>query len=134
MVVKNRLSKAGPVKEFERALLKNAPLAPMTTLGIGGPARYFAECATGEPLVAGIGWARARRLPRFVLGGGSNVVVAGDGFSGLVLRVAIRGLETGFEGDRITLTAGAGEEWDRIVRMSAEYGWTGVECLSGIPG
>src|ERR1044072_1976723 len=100
MVVKNRLSKAGPVKEFERALLKNAPLAPMTTLGIGGPARYFAECATGETLSAGLEWARAPKRALVVRGGGSNIVVADDGFSGLVLRVAIRGIETSFEGDR----------------------------------
>ncbi len=106
----------------------------MTTLGIGGPARYFAECATGEMLSMGVEWARAQRLPLFVLGGGSNIVVADSGFSGLVLRVAIRGIETSFDGDNVTLTAGAGEEWDRVVAMSAEYGWAGFECMSGIPG
>ncbi|HKS39064.1 MAG TPA: UDP-N-acetylmuramate dehydrogenase [Blastocatellia bacterium] len=128
------MSKDAAFKEFERTLLKNVPLAPMTTLGIGGPARYFAECATGETLLAGIEWARAQSLALFVLGGGSNIVVADNGFSGLVLRVAIRGIETGFEGDKVTLTVGAGEEWDRVVQMSAEYGWAGFECLSGIPG
>ena len=128
------MSKDAAFKEFERALLKNAPLAPMTTLGIGGPARYFAECAAGEILSAGVEWARAQGLPLFVLGGGSNIVVADNGFSGLVLRVAIRGIETGFDGDKVTLTAGAGEEWDKVVAMSVEYGWAGFECLSGIPG
>ena len=128
------MSKEAAFKEFERALLKNVPLAPMTTLGVGGPARYFAECATGETLSAGVRWARAEGLPLFVLGGGSNIVVADDGFSGLVLRVAIRGVETSFAGDKVTLTAGAGCEWDRVVAMSAEYGWAGFECLSGIPG
>jgi UDP-N-acetylmuramate dehydrogenase len=121
-------------KEFEQSLTNNVPLAPMTTLGIGGPARYFAECAAGEILSAGVEWARARSLPLFVLGGGSNIVVADSGFSGLVLRVAIRGLEISFEGDKVTLTVGAGEEWDRVVAMSVEYGWAGFECLSGIPG
>src|ERR1044071_5614958 len=106
----------------------------MTTLGIGGPARYFAECATSEILSTGVEWARAQSLPLFVLGGGSNIVVADSGFSGLVLRVAIRGIETSFDGDKVTLTAGAGEEWDRVVAMSAEYGWAGFECMSGIPG
>ncbi len=128
------MSKDAAFKEFERKLLNNTPLAPMTTLGIGGPARYFAECATGEILSAGVEWARAQSLPLFVLGGGSNIIVADSGFSGLVLRVGIRGLETSFDGDRVTLTAGAGEEWDRVVAMSTEYGWAGFECLSGIPG
>ena len=128
------MSKDAAFKEFEQSVLKNVPLAPMTTLGIGGPARYFAECATGEILSAGVEWACAQSLPLFVLGGGSNIVVADEGFSGLVLRVAIRGIETSFDGDKVTLTAGAGEEWDGVVQMSTEYGWAGFECLSGIPG
>jgi UDP-N-acetylmuramate dehydrogenase len=121
-------------KEFEQSLSENAPLRTMTTLGVGGPARYFAECKTGEALSAGVEWARSRGLSLFVLGGGSNVVVADAGFAGLVLRVAIRGIETRFAGDRVILTAGAGEEWDQIVAMSVERGWAGLECLSGIPG
>lgn len=106
----------------------------MTTLGVGGAARYFADCATGEALAAGAEWAQSRSLPLFVLGGGSNIVVADDGFPGLVLRVAIRGAEIEFDGDKAILTAGAGEEWDQIVAMSVERGLAGFECLSGIPG
>ena len=121
-------------KEFEQSLIENAPLASMTTLGIGGAARYFADCASAELLSAGARWARARGLPLFVLGGGSNIVVADSGFPGLVLRVAIRGIETQFDGDKVMLTAGAGEEWDSVVAMSVERGWAGFECLSGIPG
>lgn len=128
------MSKDAAFKAFEKALLKNVPLAPVTTLGIGGPARYFVECATGEVLSASVEWARAHGLRLFVLGGGSNIVVADSGFSGLVLRVAVRGIETGFDGDSVTLTAGAGEEWDKVVAMAVEYGWAGFECLSGIPG
>ena len=128
------MSKDAAFKGLEKSLLKNVPLASVTTLGIGGPARYFAECATGEILSAGIEWAHAQGFPFFVLGGGSNIVVADSGFSGLVVRVAIRGIETVFDGSRVTLTAGAGEEWDKVVAMAAEYGWAGFECLSGIPG
>ena len=106
----------------------------MTTLGIGGPARYFAECASGETLAAGVEWAQARALPLFVLGGGSNVVVADSGFSGLVLRNAIRGIEIALEGNRVILTAGAGEEWDPLVAYCAARNFAGFECLSGIPG
>jgi len=77
-------------KEFEQSLLENVPLRTMTTLGVGGPARYFAECLTGEALSAGVKWARSRGLPLFVLGGGSNIVVADGGFPGLVVRIALR--------------------------------------------
>ena len=106
----------------------------MTTLGVGGPARYFAECLTGEALSAGVKWARSRGLPLFVLGGGSNIVVSDGGFPGLVVRIAIRGVETRLDGHKVTLTAGAGEEWDSLVAMTVERGWAGFECLSGIPG
>ena len=106
----------------------------MTTLAIGGPARYFADCRTSEVLSAGAEWARAHGLPLFVLGGGSNIVVADSGFAGLVLRVAIRGIETRIDGDEIMLIAGAGEDWDPVVAMTVERGWAGFECLSGIPG
>jgi UDP-N-acetylmuramate dehydrogenase len=122
------------IREFEQSVIENAPLASMTTLGIGGPARRFAECRTSEALSAGVMWAREHGLPLFALGGGSNIVVADRGFPGLVLRISIFGIETQFEGDKIILTAGAGEEWDRIVALSVERGWAGIECLSGIPG
>jgi UDP-N-acetylmuramate dehydrogenase len=106
----------------------------MTTLGIGGPARYFADITDTEALLAGVDWAGAQDVPLFVLGGGSNIVVADSGFPGLVLRVCIRGVETKLEGDFVELTAGAGEEWDPLVARSVANNWTGWECLSGIPG
>src|ERR1041384_5492884 len=121
-------------RQFEELIRTNVPLAPMTTLGIGGPASYLAEIASTEDLKAGVEWARARGLPLFALGGGSNIVVADSGFSGLVLRINIRGVETRIEGDEATLTAGAGEEWDGVVANSVMRGLAGFECLSGIPG
>jgi len=119
---------------FEQSLRENVPLAPMTTLGIGGPARYFADITDNEALLAGVNWAASRDVPMFVLGGGSNIVVADRGFPGLVLRVCIRGIVTKLDGDHVELTAGAGEEWDPLVARSAANNWTGWECLSGIPG
>src|SRR6185436_2750523 len=119
---------------FEQSLRENVPLAPMTTLGIGGPARYFGDITDTEALLAGVDSARTRGIPMFVLGGGSNIVVADTGFAGLVLRVCIRGIETKLEGDHIELTAGAGEEWDPLVAHSVANNWAGLECLSGIPG
>ena len=119
---------------FIDSLIENAKLAPLTTLGIGGRARYFAESASADTLVAGVKWARERGLPLFVMGGGSNVVISDEGFPGLVLRVSIRGIETAGQGDQVILKAGAGEEWDALVEFAVTNNWAGFECLSGIPG
>ncbi|HEX8089693.1 MAG TPA: UDP-N-acetylmuramate dehydrogenase [Blastocatellia bacterium] len=119
---------------FRQSLSENVPLGPLTTLGIGGPARFFAECVSGETLAAGIEWARGKGMPLFLLGGGSNVVVADGGFPGLVLRVGVRGIEIGIEGDQVIVTAGAGEEWDPLVAYCTARNFAGFECLSGIPG
>ncbi|HKP13343.1 MAG TPA: UDP-N-acetylmuramate dehydrogenase [Blastocatellia bacterium] len=120
--------------QFAQALRENVPLAPLTTLGVGGPARFFADCATGEAMAAGVAWARERGLPVFVLGGGSNVVVADEGFAGLVLRVAIRGITEEVDAGRTVIAAGAGEAWDEFVAYTVERDLAGLECLSGIPG
>jgi UDP-N-acetylmuramate dehydrogenase len=120
--------------DFEQSLSENVPLAPMTTLGIGGPARYFADVADSQTLLSGVDWAGSRGVPLFVLGGGSNIVVADSGFPGLVLRVCIGGVETKLAGDHVELTAGAGEEWDPLVARSVANNCAGLECLSGIPG
>ena len=109
-------------------------MAAMTTLGVGGPARYFAESTSVDHLVAGARWAAERGLPLFVLGGGSNVVISDAGFAGLVLRLSIRGVEAASDGGHIILKAGAGEEWDSLVSLAVENDWAGFECLSGIPG
>jgi UDP-N-acetylmuramate dehydrogenase len=119
---------------FEASLTENVPLAPMTTLGIGGPARYFAEISTTNALSAGIDWARSRSLPIFVLGGGSNILVADSGFRGLVLRISLVGVETRLKGDEVVIGTGSGEDWDRLVAGCVARKWAGFECLSGIPG
>jgi UDP-N-acetylmuramate dehydrogenase len=120
--------------EFEQSLKANVPLAPFTTLGIGGPARYFAEITTAGALSAAVEWVRARSIPLFVLGGGSNIVVADKGFPGLVLKVSINGIETQFDDGYVFVTAGAGEDWDNLVALTVARNWAGFECLSGIPG
>ena len=110
---------------------ENISLAPFTTFGIGGPARWFAEARTEEDVAEVAAWARPRGVPLFVLGGGSNLLVADRGFDGLVLHVGLRGIEANDAG---VLRAAAGEPWEFCVQKSLELGWAGIECLSGIPG
>ena len=74
-------------------LIENKPLAPFTTFGIGGPARWFVEAATEDEIAEAAAWAGERGVPLFVLGGGSNLLVSDAGFNGLVLRVGLRGIE-----------------------------------------
>src|SRR5262249_54442932 len=81
-----------------------------------------------------LAWAAARNLPLYVLGGGSNLVVADDGLDGLVLKIALRGVHARGGAKTVDLTAAAGEPWDALVRLAVERGWAGLECLSGIPG
>jgi len=114
---------------------ENKPLAPFTTFGIGGPARWFAEAVSEEEIVEAVAWAAARGVPLFVLGGGSNLLVADAGFDGLVLRVGLRGIavtEDGM-GQRIYKVA-AGEDWDQCVQQTVADNCAGLECLAGIPG
>ena len=113
---------------------ENIPLAPLTTMGVGGRARYFIEAATGTEVREAVEWSRQQRLPLFILGAGSNLVVADAGFPGVVLKPAIPGIECAEEGGKVRLTAGAGEDWDRLVEQAVAGDYAGLECLSGIPG
>jgi len=129
-------------------LEENVPLAPLTTLGIGGAARFFVRAKTEKDVIAALDHARENSLDVFILGGGSNILVADDGFDGLVLQVAIKGVvqspmsqdpsqnktNFGLETLDFGLTAGAGEDWDGFVAHCVENDLAGVECLSGIPG
>ncbi len=113
---------------------ENVPLAPLTTIGIGGPARYFARATTVDEVREAIDWASRRHLPLFILGGGSNLLVSDDGFPGLVLHAGLRGIVVESEDEFATIKVAAAEPWDEFVAMAVERGWAGVECLSGIPG
>ncbi|MEO3875472.1 UDP-N-acetylmuramate dehydrogenase [Nonomuraea sp. B12E4] len=109
-------------------------LAPYTTLRLGGPARDFAEATTAEQLVSLIAEADRNAVPTLVLGGGSNVVVSDEGFDGLVVKVATRGVSVSRDGEQVLVTVEAGEDWDPLVARSVAEGWSGIECMSGIPG
>jgi UDP-N-acetylmuramate dehydrogenase len=112
--------------------LEEVKLAPYTTFQIGGPARWFAEATSEDDIAAGIAFAGERKVPLFILGGGSNLLVSDAGFPGLVLRIALRGITP--ENGRSIISAAAGEDWDGLVAYAVAAGLAGVECLSGIPG
>ena len=114
--------------------LENVYLAPLTTLKVGGPARYFTESKSAAEVAEAVNFARARNLPLFVLGGGSNVVVSDAGWPGVVLKPAILGIDERTENGKALFEVGAGEEWDRFVARAVARNCAGVECLSGIPG
>lgn len=112
----------------------NVQLAGLTTFGVGGPASFFVRCEGGESLRRALSWARRESLPVFVLGGGSNLVVAERGFPGLVIQPAASGIEVSQVGDFILLEAAAGAGWDAVVQAAVDAGGAGLEALSGIPG
>ncbi len=116
-------------------ILENVPLAPMTTLRVGGPARYFCETRSEREIREAIVFSRERDLPVFLMGGGSNLVVSDAGFAGLVLKVALLGItQRSLGAGRVQFDVAAGEDWDAFVAGTVQSRFAGLECLSGIPG
>jgi UDP-N-acetylmuramate dehydrogenase len=118
-------------------LLENISLAPLTTIKIGGPAKYFVEASNIGEVQEAFSYARSRDLALFVLGGGSNLLIADAGWPGLVLKIAIQGIHqrSGQDEDgKLLFDAGAGEAWDKFVSHTVMARCAGLECLSGIPG
>ncbi|HEX8736856.1 MAG TPA: UDP-N-acetylmuramate dehydrogenase [Pyrinomonadaceae bacterium] len=114
---------------------ENVSLAPLTTLKIGGAARFFVSARSESEVVEAIRFARENSLEIFVLGGGSNVLISDKGFDGLVLQIALKGVSAFQEPDgTVYVKAQAGEDWDELVAFCVEKNLAGIECLSGIPG
>lgn len=109
-------------------------LAPLTTLGLGGPAACFVEARERAEIGEALALAKARGLPLAMLGGGSNLVVRDQGFPGLVLRIATEGVAIARAGDEAIVTVQAGESWDALVARAIDEDLAGIECLTGIPG
>ncbi|MGK2939843.1 MAG: UDP-N-acetylmuramate dehydrogenase [Solirubrobacteraceae bacterium] len=112
----------------------DVPLAPLTTLGLGGPARRLLEVSDDADLREAVLAADADGEPVLLLGGGSNVVIADAGFDGTVIRIATRGVTARRDGDHMLVEVAAGEPWDALVASVVADGLAGVECLAGIPG
>lgn len=116
-------------------------LADHTTLRLGGPAGRWVEATTESELIAAVAEADASGTPALLVSGGSNLVVADEGFDGTVIHVATSGVVADVDCPddiaclgAVTLTAAAGENWDDLVARAVESGWAGIESLSGIPG
>ncbi len=112
----------------------NVPLAPRTSLELGGPARYLVEAADEATVIEALRWADDRQLRVLVLGGGSNVLIGDEGWDGLAIHLGLRGLESHTSPQGVRLRVAAAEPWDDVVATAAAEGWAGIECLSGIPG
>ncbi|HET7476082.1 MAG TPA: UDP-N-acetylmuramate dehydrogenase [Dermatophilaceae bacterium] len=115
---------------------RDAPLAPLTTMRVGGPAARLVTVETTDELVDAVREVDDAEEPLLVLGGGSNLVIADEGFDGTVVRILTRGVELADAdmcGGAIVSVA-AGEPWDDLVAQSVDHGWSGLEALSGIPG
>lgn len=117
-------------------VVENVPLASMTTLRLGGPARRLMAPDREQDLIDAIQQIDGAGGRLLVLGGGSNLVIGDDGFDGTVVRMATRGLDLAPHagGELVHVTAAAGEPWDELVSTCVREGLAGMECLAGIPG
>jgi UDP-N-acetylenolpyruvoylglucosamine reductase len=112
----------------------DVPLASATTLQVGGPAKQLVTATREEDVVQAVSEGDERAEPVLVLGGGSNLLVADEGFAGTVVRIATRGRAIERDGDRVVVTVAGGEPWDAFVSWAVSEGLSGIECLAGIPG
>jgi UDP-N-acetylmuramate dehydrogenase len=110
---------------------RDVPLAPLTTLELGGPARHFVRADNEATLSDALRWAADAGMSAVILGGGSNLIVPDEGYDGLVIHMGIGNLEF-LDGGAVN--AGAGVPWETVVDGAVSRGWAGLECLTGIPG
>lgn len=113
---------------------ENVLLAPYTTVGLGGPARYFVTITSVEELQAALEEAQNKDVRVHILAGGSNTIFSDAGFAGLVIKMNMRGVEFVDDGKYVLITAQAGELWEPLVAKTVIQNLAGFECLSGIPG
>jgi len=113
---------------------EQVPLAPLTTMGVGGTAQYFVRAETDDEIIRAIAYARDHDLSWTVFAGGSNVIIPDEGINGLVIHVALTGVSFVEDHAGARVIAKAGENWDGVVAACVERGLGGIENLSGIPG
>lgn len=114
---------------------RDVQLSPLTTFRLGGKARYFIEATSDDDVSRALTWAEEAHVRDvYFLGGGSNVVIADSGTSGLVVRMSQRGIQIDDRGTFANVRVAAGESFDDLVRFLVDRELVGLECLSGIPG
>lgn len=123
------------MRKHRLRIKKDIYLSSLTTFKVGGLAKYYIEVKTEEELISAVAFAQDEKMPIFVLGEGSNVLVSDSGFDGLVIK---------FLGDKILfkkqgrkgvlVDAESGASWDMVVALAVNKGLQGIECMSGIPG
>lgn len=109
---------------------ENVNISSLTTMRLGGPARFLIEIEKEEDLGDALDFAREKNLKIFILGGGANTLGHDEGFDGVILKNVM----TGISDENGTITAMGGEEWDKVVEFTTDRGYTGIEALSKIPG
>lgn len=115
-------------------VLEYEPLAPYTAWRIGGPARFFVQAASAADVHAALDWANQRDVSVFLLGGGSNVLIADTGFDGLVVRFRAHAIRIDASGDQALAIVEAGAPMAGTARRLARQGWAGLEWAEGLPG
>jgi len=121
------------------SIQRDVPLAPYTTFGVGGPARYFVRVTCVKDCIEALNFCEDNRLPFFILGGGSNILVSDDGFDGCVIKneIGTQSFEVSMrpsDADVVLVRCWAGKPWDDFVQFCVQKKWAGLEALSGIPG
>ena len=109
---------------------ENVPISELTTMRLGGPAKYLVEIEETADIPKAYHFAAEKNLPVFILGGGANTIGHDEGFDGVI----IKSIMTGIEINDSKITAMGGEEWDNVVAFACDRDLTGIEALSKIPG
>lgn len=112
----------------------SGPLAGYTTLRLGGRPEKLIEVTDRDELVSAVRSADATDTPLLLVAGGSNLVIADEGFAGTAVLVRTRGVTVTEDDGHVTITVQAGHTWDDLVQQAVAEGWSGIEFLSGIPG
>ncbi len=110
------------------------PLSKLTTLRVGGPARYLVTVESESDLLDAVLFAEGVGLPIIPLGAGSNMLGRDEGVNAVFIKVALKGIRTSVHADTVLVTTEAGTAWDSVVEFAVENGWWGIENLSSIPG
>jgi UDP-N-acetylmuramate dehydrogenase len=115
-------------------ITENQSLKELTTFKTGGNARYFCTVENEDELIQAIGFSKKNKIPFFILGGGSNILVSDNGFDGIVIKIEIKGIKYEESDNKVKAIVGAGENWDNFVADTVDKGYYGLENLSLIPG